>query len=247
MATGDSNDIAARVRALIPRRWFAWVAPLRDALLGGLSDSAAWGFALIAFARLQARIATATGIFLDLIAWDFFGARFTRRKGETDTAWRSRIQKEILRPRQTRAAISQMLVDLTSRTPVIIELFNPGDCGGYGIASMGGYGTGPLCYGSLQFNNNLFVTALRAPSQGIPNVDGYGGYLGGYGIGSAEYASLTAITGPITDAEIYARIAQTAAAGIKTWVALESALPLKPQQRAALLTTKPNSQYAAIL
>jgi hypothetical protein len=218
---GDSHDLVARVRKVLPRRWFQWAAPYRDAILGGLADSAAWCYSLITYARLQSRIATSSGIFLDLIGWDFFSARFTRRNGETDNSWRPRILQEILRPRQTRAAITQLLIDLTTRTPVLIEAWNTGDVGGYGIASMGGYGTGPGCYGSLALNNEVFVTAFRAPNQGIPNVNGYGGYLGGYGMGSQDYADLSLITGPITDAEIYARIAQTIAAGVTAWVALE--------------------------
>jgi len=225
LATGDSNDIRDRVRKLLPRRWFAWGATNRDAVLGGLSDGAAWCYQLISYARLQSRIATVTGVFLDLIGWDFFGGRFVRRSGETDSSWRPRILKEIVRPRQTRAAISTMVSDLTGTTPKIIELWNPQDCGGYGVAIMGGYGTGPGCYGSLQYPNQFLVTVHQAPTQGLPNVEGYGGYAGGYGVGPIEYASLAFVTGPITFAEIYARIAQTIAAGTTAWVAIEGAAP----------------------
>jgi hypothetical protein len=220
--TGDSEDILERVRKLLPRRWFQWVAPYRDAVLGGVSDGAAWCYAWIAYARQQSRIATSTGIFLDIAAWDFFGGNFVRRTGENDASWRPRILQEILRPRQTRAAISQVLEDLTSTTPKIIELWNPQDCGGYGVAQMGGYGSGPGCYGSLLFDNQILVTSYHAPTQGIPNVDGYGGYAGGYGAGTIEYADLSLVTGPITDAEIYASVQQTIAAGTIAWVAIEN-------------------------
>ena len=50
MATGDSNDIRSRVRKLLPARWFAWTAPNRDAILGGLSDLSAWCYNWIASA-----------------------------------------------------------------------------------------------------------------------------------------------------------------------------------------------------
>lgn len=220
--TGDSDDIRQRVRQLIPRRWFKWTAPTRDAILGGLSDGAAWCFAWIAYARQQSRIATSTGMFLDIAAWDFFGANFLRRKSETDNSFRPRILAEILRPRQTRAAISQVLTDLTTRTPKIIELWNPQDCGGYGVPQMGGYGSGPGCYGSLLYPNQVLVTAFHAPTQGIPNADGYGGYAGGYGAGTIEYGNLAFVTGPITDAEIYARVQQTIAAGTTAWVAIQN-------------------------
>jgi len=73
MATGDSNDILTRVKMLIPFRWFSWVAPIRDAILGGLSDSMAWCYSWIVYAKQQSRIATSTGPFLDLISYDFLG------------------------------------------------------------------------------------------------------------------------------------------------------------------------------
>src|SRR6185312_5399647 len=167
MATGDSDDLLGRVKKVLPRRWFSFIAPYRDAVIGGLADGAAWCYSWFAFLRSQSRIASASGLFLDLIGWDFFGGRFTRRNGETDNSWRPRILKEILRPRQTRAAISQMLTDLTGVAPVIQEFFNPFDVGGYGIAQMGGYGTGPGFYGSLLFPNTVFITAFRSPNQGI--------------------------------------------------------------------------------
>ena len=70
MATGDSNDIVTRVKMLIPFRWFSWVAPLRDAILGGLADSAAWCYSWLVYIKQQSRIATSTGPFLDLISYD---------------------------------------------------------------------------------------------------------------------------------------------------------------------------------
>jgi hypothetical protein len=221
MATGDSDNLVERVRQILPRRWFHWDAPIRDALLGGIADGAAWNYALLAFVRLQSRIASSTGIFLDLIGWDFFGGRFVRRNGESDSSFRPRIILEILRPRQTRAAIIRMLTDLTGRAPVVREFFNPGDAGGYNIPQMGGYGTGPGFYGSLQFPNTVFITAYRSPEQGIPAVDGYGGYAGGYGIGTIEYVNLNFVAGNLTDAEIYQDVRDTVAAGVIPWVALE--------------------------
>jgi hypothetical protein len=229
MAKGDTSDISNRLRAALPP-WFpdSANAPILTAILNGIADGFAFIHDYLRFAKLQTRISTATGGWLDLIAWDFFGSRFTRRHGETDTSWQPRVLKEILRPRQTRAAISTALSDLTGRVPKIIELWNPADCGGYGVPQMGGYGTGPGCYGSLLFNNQVLVTAYRAPTQGIPNADGYGGYAGGYGAGTIEYGSLALVTGPITDAEIYARTQQTIAAGTTAWVALQSNPPPPP-------------------
>jgi hypothetical protein len=104
MSTGDSNDILTRVKMLIPFRWFAWVAPLRDAVLGGLSDSTAWCYSWIVYARQQSRIATSTGPFLDLISYDFL-ARHLPRGQMNDATYRVRIMATILQERVTRAGM----------------------------------------------------------------------------------------------------------------------------------------------
>jgi hypothetical protein len=223
MATGDADDVGKRLRAVIPP-WFPDPvdSPILQSLLSGIAGGFAFVYDYLGFAKKQTRIRSATGGWLDLIAWDFFGARFLRRQGESDESWQPRIQKEILRPRQTRAALSQMMTDLTSREPVIIELFNPGDCGGYDVPQAGGYDVGPIIYGSLDYPNQVFITASRAPSEGIPVVGGYDSYNLAYDGGIGEYADIAWVIGPLTDAEIYARIAQTAAAGITPWTALES-------------------------
>jgi hypothetical protein len=219
MSTGDTNDALQRLRQALPP-WFPDPAnaPILTAVLTGIADAFAFVFASLTFAALQTRIATATGGWLDMIGWDFFGARFTRRNGETDSSWQPRILQEILRPRQTRAAIVLMLQQLTGRTPVIFEAWNTGDMGSYSTGTMA-YGAG-LGYGSLAYPNQMFVTAYRTPNQGVPLVSGYGDTGGGYGVGSFSYIDTAQITGPITDAEIAARISQTIAAGTTAWVDL---------------------------
>ena len=67
MATGDSADLLARVKAVIPRRWFSYVAPVRDAIIGGLSDGAdvaaslAAGSSLIGISAAMPPMACAPG------------------------------------------------------------------------------------------------------------------------------------------------------------------------------------------
>ena len=131
MATGDSADILARLKSLVPGGWFARVAPLRTAVFGGIADALSAVFALLITVKAQTRIATAVGWFLDLIAWDFFGPTYLRNVGESDGAWRVRFIKEILRPRATRGALVEAISDLTGQQPKLIELFNPADCGGW--------------------------------------------------------------------------------------------------------------------
>lgn len=154
MANGDADNMLGRLKSLLPPGWFAKdTAPLRDVVLGGLSDSLAASFAMLGQGRDQTRITTATGYFLDLIAWDFFGGRFVRREGELDEDFRLRILREILRPRATRDAIIQAVTDLGCQVE-IFEPWNPGDCGAYDVGGLayadggspafdiGGYGAG---------------------------------------------------------------------------------------------------------
>lgn len=225
MSTGDTNDMLARLRAVLPP-WFPSPAPITDAALTGVAAGLAFGYSLIQFAKTQTRIATASGGWLDLIAWDYFGARFHRRTSEVDDVFRARIKAELLRPRQTRAAIAQALTDLTGTPPRIYEPWSTNDCGAYGVAGSG-YGVAG-CYGSLAFPNQAFVTAVRPPGLNIPNVGGYGQSDLGYGV-RGEYVDQSQVTGPVTDADIYAEVANTEAAGVIAWTDIVSAFPPAPQ------------------
>ena len=113
MATGDITDVLARLRAVLPQRWFPDTTPVLDAVLTG--TAAAWSglYALLQIVAAQARIATASDQFLDAVSADFFGAALPRRRTEGDDAFRSRIDRELLREKGTRAAISSVLTDLT--------------------------------------------------------------------------------------------------------------------------------------
>jgi hypothetical protein len=246
MATGDTNDNVNRLRATLAP-WFPDLsaAPVLNAVLTGIGDAFAFVYNYLQFAKLQTRIATATGGWLDLIGWDFFGSRFARRQGESDSSWQPRILQEILRPRQTRAAISLMLTQLTGRAPLIVEGWNTGDEGSYGTGDMG-YGAG-LGYGSLNYNDQVFITAYRQNSNGVPLVSGYGMVGGGYGVGSLSYIDLSQITGPITDAEIYARVQQTVAAGITAWVDIANGPAANPTIPAMVFDIAYDSTYVAVL
>jgi hypothetical protein len=229
MATGDANDFVNRLAGLVPASWFENPPPIFSTLLHGASSPLAFIYAFYLYTLLQSRISTATGVWLDIIAWDFFGPRFGRYKGEPDAAFSIRLRKEILRPRNTRVAIQQMLLDLTGNAGVVQEPWNPQDWGGYGLPYTGyGIATGGFGqangYGSLQFRNQIFVKAVRPGGSGIPNVAGYGTAASGYGSGRGQgmYADISQITGPVTDAEIYYRISQIISAGITAWVAIVS-------------------------
>jgi hypothetical protein len=140
MATGDQNDILNRIDGLIPPSWFGSASPNLTALLSGLASMLAWVYSLIAYVQNQCRIATATDGFLDLISADFFGPNLPRNAGETDTAFRARIQANLLRPRATRAGLIATVQTLTGTTPRLFEPQRPMDTGGWGGNPYGGYG-----------------------------------------------------------------------------------------------------------
>jgi hypothetical protein len=103
--TGDQQDMLTRLRTVLPTRWFPDHAPVLDGLLNGLASGWGWAYQLLQYVKAQTRIATATDVWLDIVAHDFFGSRLSRRPGQSDTAFRSRIQREIFRERGTRGAI----------------------------------------------------------------------------------------------------------------------------------------------
>lgn len=202
MAVGDQADFVGRIRGALPKRWFPAspqngpsATPVLDGVLNGLAAAWAFLYSLYTDCVTQGRIATATLVNLDIIALDFFGTRITRAVAQSDTSFRQTIQQEILRPRNTRAALIQALTDLTGQAPQVIEPANPRDTGGYGAGPVSGLGAGPFAYntggayGSLSLPFQCFVTAfLSAPSaQGLSNAAAWGNPqtfnigAGGYG------------------------------------------------------------------
>lgn len=226
MAIGDANDFVGRLKAVLPPRWFpdapgsptSTATPVLTALLQGPAYVGAALFALIAYYRLQTRIKTATDGYLDMIAFDYFGVRFPRKAAESDTQFRRRIVLELLRPRATRPAMSQVLVDLTGRAPIIFEPARPADTGGWNQSSGLAYGSAGG-WGSLQLPYQTFITAFRPLTSGIPNVSPWGGSFGGYNQPSRlEYANPSQIQGQVADSDIYAAINDVRPAASTAWV-----------------------------
>jgi hypothetical protein len=208
--TGDQQDMLVRLRTVLPASWFPDTAPVLDGLLSGLAAGWSWAYQQLQYVKAQTRIATATDIWLDIIASDFFGNRLARRAGQGDGAFRKRIQLELFRERGTRGALIAVLQDLTGRAPLVFEPARTGDTGGY--ASLGGSGGGVGYgwaggWGSLALPFQCFVTAYRPAGSGIAAVCGWGGSVGCYGRGAIEYASLDMVQGQVTDSDIYTAIA----------------------------------------
>lgn len=219
--TGDQTDMQARLKAVLPVGWFPDNTPLLDGVLAGCAAGWAWVYSLLAYAKAQARRLTASGVFLDMIAADFFGSFIRRRVNESDAALSARIGRELFRQKGTRAGVIAALTDLTGRAPAIFEPAYPLDTGGYGIAS--GYRAGGG-YGSLALPFQFFVTAYRPNGQGVAMVAGYGniaagvtGMPGGYGVGSVEYATPSMFAPSISDVDIYNVINDTRPAATIAW------------------------------
>lgn len=211
-------DFVRRLRAVLPARWFADDAPVLDSVLAGLAETWRATEDLIGYARLQTRIRTATGEWLDLIAADYFGIRVRRNVGQADTPFRARILREIMRPRVTRGGLIRALTELTGYPPLVFEPANPLDTGGYSFGGLGWNVAGG--YGSIAMPAQGFVTAYRPPGGGIASVAGWGGSIGGYGVGAVEWAALDMRRDQVTDQDILDAVVDVLPVGAIAWVTI---------------------------
>lgn len=212
--TGDPQDFLARLRSLLPLRWFPDSAPVLDSVLSGFAEGWSWLHALLQAVRAQTRMLTATDLSLDLVARDWFGAAVARRYGETDDGLRARIVRERLRDRATRAAVAAVVRDLTGSAPVIFEPARAADTGAWGVAL--GYGVAGG-WGSLAMPFQCLVTVRRPAGAGIAGLSGWNAPEAGWGAGPLAWGSQAAVQSQVSDADIDAAIAGTMAAGAIAW------------------------------
>ena len=200
---------------MLPVGWFGDVAPVLQALVLGLGQGWSAIYGLIETVRLQSRISTASGGFLDLISSDFFGDFLPRRSSEQDPQFEDRIGQELLRPRATRAALSLALTELTGRVPAVFEPARTSDTGGYstGGVAYGGIGiAGAGGWGSLALPYQVFVTTYRPVGGGIA-------WLAGYGTGGlAGYGDLSMLTTAVTDLDIASAVCRVLPAATIAWM-----------------------------
>ena len=168
---GDQSDQFNRIKALIPPNWFSDTATYLDAIIWGFSCVNAFIYTLIAYAKLQTRIKTATDGWLDLIASDFFGTSIVRGQNQTDDSFRNQIVINLFRERGTRNSVSRVLIDITKQTPTIVEPMRMLDTGAYG-APINGYGMAGG-YGSMILKYQATVTAHRPADGSTSDVDIY--------------------------------------------------------------------------
>jgi len=84
--TGSRRDIASRMRAVLPTKWFGDITPILDTLLNGFGAGWEYIYQFQLYARQQTRLSTASALWLDLVALDFFGSRISRSAGQSDNA-----------------------------------------------------------------------------------------------------------------------------------------------------------------
>lgn len=205
----------------MPAQWFPSETPVLDGVMSGPAYAWAWLYSMISFVGLQARRATASGIFLDLIAADFFGTFLKRRTNESDALFSARIGLEMFREKGTRAGMIAALTDLTGRVPSIFEPANTEDTGGWSVGGVG-YGVGGG-YGDLQLPYQFFVTSYRPLGVGVASVAGFGdtggftGMPGGYGVGAFEYANSSMFVPNVSDQDILNTINDVRPAATIAW------------------------------
>jgi hypothetical protein len=212
-------NLLARLKAVLPARWFSDSSPVLDAVLTGVASAWVEVFSLLDGTDAQKRIGTASGIFLDIAALDYFGDALTRRVAEVDVAYAARIQRNLVRPRATRASVVQVLQDLTGRAPVVFEPRNPADTGGYNFNM--GYGLAGA-YGSMTMPYQFLVRAYRPNNLPVNNASGYVLGPGGYNAAPAFYADISEFQGNVSDAEIYASIAAVVPTTSIAWTTISN-------------------------
>jgi len=155
MLPPSQANLLARLKSALPSRWFPDATPILDGLLSGLAATWATLFQGLTYLQAQTRLTTASDLFLDLAAIDYFGADIRRAMGESDTTFRTRLKHEFLRDHATRSALITAVTETTGSAPQVFEFARPTDTGAYGIAL--GYGAAGA-WGSLALPYQALIT-----------------------------------------------------------------------------------------
>jgi hypothetical protein len=224
MATGDPNDMTARLSAVMPAGWFQQDDSVLNGILTGIGTGWAWCYSNLAAIRAQGRLATAFGWGLDLFAADFFGPMLQRNPGEVDNAYRNRISAALQPSGVSRAAILAKVRALGC-TATAFEPSNPTDTGGWDTGyfgwdtTVGGWGD-PLIA-------QAFITVTLPTGGGVANYAGWADVsgnpqyaAGGWDSGNFGWTDDSMITNQVTASEIYQTIAAAKAEGVTVWVGI---------------------------
>ena len=218
----SERDILSRLKAVLPPSWFGDVTPVLDSVLVGLAGGWQKIFALFNYANLQTRIATSNDFWLDFIARDFFGSRFSRRNGEPDEIFQKHLKYQLTRDYCTRHSIIEGVEAFSGATISVFEPTNPNDTGSYGgggtsYPGMCGYGMAGR-WGCDRLPFQIFILVDQAKPQGNATLSGWCERAGGYGVGDISYVSATTRDLLSTNSGILSCISETIAAGTVAWV-----------------------------
>lgn len=202
----DPATFAIRLRALLPKGWFSDDAPILGAILASFAVPWAWLSETLDYVKSQARLETATDIWLDLAARDYLGLSCVRLTNESDDTYRARIKSNLLAGAVTKQSVVQGINRIAGLTAHVFEPANISDTGAYGAlngtaASSGNglaYGT-KGGWGNLALPYQVFITIETSPEPGEPAPTGYGIAGGGYSAGSFAYNTLATLPGSSTD------------------------------------------------
>lgn len=131
IVTGKSEvqRLTDQLIELVPPSWTSVEAKRRGGVFWTLMTAIATIFSLVKIVigqvKAQFRLATATGVYLDAYAQDYFGTgterALPRQINETDDAYRGRIRAEILRQKATKPGIRRAVSEVTGASPIIVE------------------------------------------------------------------------------------------------------------------------------
>jgi hypothetical protein len=222
---GDLPDVNSRLRAVLPKRWFAEESPNLSAILESMATPWVWLYSMVSYVISQTRLSTATDIWLDLISYDFFGDGNDRKPAESDANYRNRIKAALFRDAATRSAVSSGLEALVGGQPWIFEPANCMDTGSWGTSlpntNLSGTGTAYGIvggWGNLQLPLQFFVAATRPPTSGVAMLAGYGTPNGGYGEGVISYIDLALLPGNVTDQDIQSTLCSLLPVNVTAWL-----------------------------
>ncbi len=167
MSTGSQADMLSRIKSVLPGGWFAATGqdstvsatPVLDAALSGPAWALAWFWRFYSYVAAQARIATASGINLDMVAADFFGGGLTRNAGELDPAFRARILAALFPKQGTRQAVLDAASAAAGGRAVVFEPGYALDAGGWDIGTTGYDTPGSAGWGTRLMPFQAFLTA----------------------------------------------------------------------------------------
>ena len=165
--TGSLSGMLSRIKSVLPGGWFpvtgqdsaATATPVLDATLTGPAWALAWFCQLLSYVARQTRVATATGINLDMVAADFFGSALIRGSAEADAAFRARVLASLFPRRGTRQAV---LDAATAAAAGRATIFEPGyalDAGGWDIGTSGFDAAGSAGWGTRTMPFQAFLVA----------------------------------------------------------------------------------------